>query len=326
LFGYDPVEHQIGRGVLEALGIDFELNENDIAVRGNFCTVDDKGIITDRRAGRISTDKNNELCSMLSTIKLPDVKLFVEPVKEHRIVLVLRGDNLSPEVHETDPLETGKKPISPEPLVPEAEFTSRQLRAFHKEAARILKDYKPANMVLLRGFSKKPNWLSMYDNYGLNSLAIAAYPIYRGVSKLVGMDCINPGDKPDSEIQALSQHWNNYDFFFLHFKATDSAGEDGDFDRKVGAIEDVDRIIPDILALKPDVIIITGDHSTPAVMKNHSWHPVPFIIWSEYCRPDGVESFGEKYCQFGSLGSRLPTTDIMPLALANARRLKKFGA
>jgi len=326
LFGYDPIRYQIGRGVLEGLGINFDLTENDLAARGNFCTIDAQGKITDRRAGRISTETNQELCAILREIKIPGVEVFVETVKQHRFLLVLRGANLSSHIADTDPQEIGKAPLSPEATHQDAAESVLLVSQFLDEAHRRLQDQHPANMVTLRGFSKKPNWPSMKEAFGLHCAAIAGYPMYRGVSTLLGMDVLETTADIHQEIDTLEQHWDDYDFFYVHVKQTDSSGEDGDFERKVKVIEDVDTVIPRIRALNPDVIIVSGDHSTPAHLKYHSWHPVPTMLYSQYCRKDTVEQFGERACLQGALGTRFPAMDLLPLALANAKRLEKFGA
>jgi len=336
LFGYDPVKYQIGRGVLSALGVDFDLQPQDVAARGNFCTVDAEGRVTDRRAGRIPTEKTQALCDLLSKeISLPDVEFFLQPIKEYRFLLVLRGAGLASAIDETDPLEVGEKPLPAESLSPESEKAARLVRSFVDQAQDVLKDEEPANMVLLRGFSQKPDWPLVSEVFGLKALAIAMYPMYRGVAKLVGMEALpalhsaeraKTESGVEEEIEALEQNWDAFDFFFVHVKRIDSAGEDGDFERKVKLIEEVDPLIPRILDLKPDVLIVTGDHSTPAKLKYHSWHPVPVMLWSEVCRPDSVTRFSERACAMGSLGPRIPAIDLMPIALANAGRLEKFGA
>jgi len=326
LFGYDPIRFQIGRGVLEALGVGFDLTSQDVAARGNFCTVDEQGRITDRRAGRISTEKNRELCALLRQIRLPDVELFVEPVKEYRFLLVLRGEGLSDEVIDTDPQEVGHPPLEPTASSPEAAKTARVVSQFVAEARRVLAGHAPANMVLLRGFSKRPTWPTMAEVFGLRAAAIAAYPMYRGVARLVGMEVLDTGERLEDEFDTLERRWRDFDFFYLHVKRTDSAGEDGDYDRKVALIEEVDAQLPRLLALRPGVVIVTGDHSTPSVLRSHSWHPVPALLWSPHCRPDGVNRFGERACAAGSLGPMIPAVELMPIALANAMRLEKFGA
>jgi 2,3-bisphosphoglycerate-independent phosphoglycerate mutase len=326
LFGYDPIKYQVGRGVLSALGIDFDLKANDVAARGNFCTLDDDGRVADRRAGRIPTEKNEELCALLRQIQLPGVEVFVETVKEYRLLLVLRGEGLSGGLSDTDPQEIGEEPLEPKPLSAEAEETASLVQEFIDQARQILADHHPANMILLRGFSKLPDWPSFEKVFGLRAAAIAAYPMYRGVAKLVGMDVLTTGVPIGEELETLKTHWKDYDYFFFHVKPTDSAGEDGDFDRKVRLIEEVDAVVPQLLALEPDVLLVTGDHSTPSLLKYHSWHPVPVLLWSRHCRTDGVDRFGERACMAGGLGPRIPAVDLMPLAQANAMRLEKFGA
>lgn len=326
LFGYDPLKYQIGRGVLAALGLEFDLRPNDVAARGNFCTVDDDGKITDRRAGRISTEKNRELCGLLQTIKIPGAELFIETEKEHRFLLVLRNGDLSHNVSDTDPQTTGQEPNTATPLSPEASQTAAIVRQFVSDAQNVLKNRHPANMVILRGFSQLPDWPQVGDVFGLHAAAIASYPMYRGVAKLVGMQVLETGEKFEEQLDVLKKRWGDFDYFYVHYKKTDSAGEDGDFKRKIADIEEVDRQIPRILELQPDVIIVTGDHSTPALMKYHSWHPVPIVLWSKFCRPDSVARFGERACTTGCLGPQFPAEQVMALALANARRLKKFGA
>ncbi len=326
LFGYDPFHYQIGRGVLAALGINFDLKDEDLAVRANFCTIEENGKVVDRRAGRIETARNRELCKKLRDVDLPGVEIFIEPVKEYRVVVVFRGQGLSGDINDTDPQAVGKPPLKAKPASTQAERTAKLINQFLEQVRDILRDQHPANMLLLRGFSQRPHWPRLPDIYGIRPAAIAGYPMYRGVSRLIGMEILETTDGLDEELNTLEKHWNDFDFFFLHVKKTDSAGEDGDFDHKVALIEEVDKKIPRVLNLAPDVIVITGDHSTPAGLKSHSWHPVPVLLHSCYCRPDGVDHFGERACMSGSLGPRFPATDLMPLALANALRLKKFGA
>jgi 2,3-bisphosphoglycerate-independent phosphoglycerate mutase len=326
LFGYDPLRYQVGRGVLSALGIGFDLTSRDVAARGNFCTLDDEGRVADRRAGRIPSEKNRELCELLRQIELPNVELFVETVKEYRLLLVLRGDGLSGQIADTDPQDVGEYPLDPKPLTSDAEETAQLVQQFLEQTREILADRHPANFVLLRGFANRPDWPSMEDAFGLRAAAIAAYPMYRGVAQLTGMEVLETGTEVEEEFDTLEANWDDFDFFFVHIKRIDSAGEDGDFDRKVALIEEADAMVPRLLDLGPDVILVTGDHSTPAKMKYHSWHPVPAMLWAETCRPDGVARFGERACVTGGLGPRLPATDLMPLALAHAGRLEKFGA
>lgn len=327
VFGYNPLTYQVGRGVLAAGGINFDLKDGDIAARGNFCTIDAEGKVTDRRAGRIATEINQRLCKVLQeNVTIPGVEVFVETVKEHRFLLVLRGKNLSGEILDTDPQETGKKPFNARIKKDEAQHTAQLVDLFLKQAQEILKNEHPANMVLLRGFSQKPQWPSMKECFKLNSAAIAAYPMYRGVSKLIGMDVLETGETVESEFETLKKHWDEYDFFYVHIKKTDSYGEDGNFEAKKNVIEEVDRFIPSLRELNPDVIMVTGDHSTPSKLAFHSWHPVPVLIWSKDCRPDQVTQFNETACVTGGLGPRLPAEDLLPIVLANAKRLEKFGA
>jgi 2,3-bisphosphoglycerate-independent phosphoglycerate mutase len=327
LFGYDPVKYQVGRGVLAALGINFDLKPNDVAARGNFCTVDENGNVTDRRAGRIPSEKNEELCAMLrEKIDIPGVDVFIETVKEYRTLIVFRGSGLGGDIDDTDPQALGVKPLPPKANSGKAEKTVEYVKEFIRQTKEILKDEQPANMMLLRGFSMLPDIPDMDEVFGVKSAAIAGYPMYRGVSKLVGMNVLESGYKANEVIDTLENAWADYDFFYVHVKKIDSAGEDGDFYKKVHLIEDVDEQLPRVLNLNPDVLIVTGDHSTPAVLKSHSWHPVPTLIYSKYCRPDDVKSFGERACMRGGLGNRIPATELLPVALANALRLEKFGA
>jgi len=324
LFGYDPLEVRIGRGVLEAVGIDFPVKRGDVLVRGNFCTVDKNGNITDRRAGRISTELNASLCPLLE-MTIEGVHVLTAPVREHRFVIVFRGAGLSPEVTESDPQVTGVPPSPVKALSSKATKTARIADQFAKSAGVILKNKKPANMILMRGFSRSPHLSSMKEVYQLKPAAIATYPMYRGLARLVGMEILSTGTSLEDEIATLKKYYKNYNFFFLHFKKPDAAGEDGDFGRKVQTLEEIDKFIPSILNLKPDVIVITGDHSTPAILKGHSWHPVPTILYSQFCRSDEVTEFTEKACLRGGLGT-FPAAQIMPLAMANALKLNKYGA
>jgi 2,3-bisphosphoglycerate-independent phosphoglycerate mutase len=325
IFSYDPVQYNIGRGVVEALGIDFKLKPDDIAARGNFCTVDDKGIITHRRAGRISTNKNTVLCRLLNDITIEGAEISVLPVKEHRFVLILRGKDLSPELADSDPQQLGLAPKKIEALSPQAQKTAEIANEFVSQARSRLQHEPSANMVLLRGFSRRPDIPSIPEIYKLKPAAIATYPMYRGLARLVGMQVLPVGESITEQLDSLRRYYTDYDFFFVHFKNTDTKGEDGNFQAKVQAIEELDNALPSLLSLDPDVLIVTGDHSTPANLAMHSWHPVPFMLKSKWCRPDNVTEFSERACLAGGLG-RFPATDIMPLAMANALKLDKFGA
>ena len=324
LFGYDPVAMNIGRGVLEAVGIDFPIEQDDVLARGNFCTVDDKGIITDRRAGRIATELNAELCKLLE-MKIDDIQVLTVPVKDHRFVICFRGAGLRDAVTETDPQHEGMLPLQVTAVTAGAIKTANIVNQFIERARKILAEKHPANMLLLRGFSRKPEILSMEAIYKLKPAVIATYPMYRGLARLVGMDNLPTGATFSDEIKTLKENYSKYDFFFVHIKALDAAGEDGDFDRKVKLLEDIDKTLPELLNLNPDAIVVTGDHSTPAMLKGHSWHTVPTMIYGQYCRPDKVKEFSESGCLGGGLGI-FPATQIMPLAMANALKLNKYGA
>jgi len=325
LFGYDPLKYDVGRGVLEALGIDFEPLPGDVAARGNFCTLDERGNIRDRRAGRLSNEECARLCQKLSTIALEGVQLFVQPVKEHRFVVVFRGSGLQSELSDSDPQKEGLAPVEVKPLAPGARATARLANRFIAEARALLRGEKTANMVLLRGFSRVPSLPSMSELFRLRPAAIASYPMYRGLAMLVGMTVLPTGPGLAYSLDTLAQNWARHDFFFVHVKEADAAGEDGDFDGKVRVIEEVDGQLPRVLDLKPDVLVVTGDHSTPALLKGHSWHPVPFLLYSSTCRPDGIAEFGERACGRGALGV-IPSLHVLPLALAHAGKLVKYGA
>jgi 2,3-bisphosphoglycerate-independent phosphoglycerate mutase len=325
LFGYDPLEHRIGRGILEALGIHFEVGPRDVAARGNFCTVDDKGLITDRRAGRPTTERCVAVCKLLQEIRLPGLEVFVEPVREHRFVVVFRGDNLGDAVNDTDPQQTGHAPLPAKGADPASENTARAVNRFVAEAGRVLKAQAPTNMVTLRGFARYPKIATFQDVYGLRAAAIAVYPMYKGLARLVGMDVVEAGSTLSDQMETLKRLWSQYDFFFLHYKYTDSTGEDGNFPAKVEMIERLDAEIPKIRALNPDVLLVTGDHSTPSKLRSHSWHPVPVVLLARTCRPDAVTEFGEAQCLRGGLG-QLQAMHLLSLAMAHAGRLGKYGA
>ncbi|MEN8098387.1 MAG: 2,3-bisphosphoglycerate-independent phosphoglycerate mutase [Chloroflexota bacterium] len=328
LFGYNPLEYVIGRGVLEAFGIGMEVSDKDVAIRGNFCSLDDNGLITDRRAGRIPTEKCAELCQILSQIEIPDVTIEVNPVKEYRFAVVLRGEGLDPALADTDPQQVGKAPLAVTALAPEAEYTAQVMTEWASQARKLLASQRPANGFTLRGFSSDPKLPKFKDIYKLNAACVAVYPMYKGVSRLVGMSEIPTlaDDTPKEQFDHVAANWDSYDFFFIHIKYTDSRGEDGDFEAKKKVIEQVDQALPRLMELNPDVLVVTGDHSTPASLKSHSWHAVPTLIYAPKThRPGLAQSFGEKECLRGGLG-QFPAIEIMPLALAHANRLNKFGA
>jgi 2,3-bisphosphoglycerate-independent phosphoglycerate mutase len=327
LFGYDPFRHEIGRGVMEALGVGLKLTKDDLTARGNFATMDETGIIVDRRAGRISTEKNHEICQFLQNeIKEVDgVHISIHPGKEHRFVILFQGKELREDLADADPQKDGLKAKGTEGLSPEARRTAEVVNGYIRRSTEVLKPFYPANTILLRGFSKIPNIQTMVDRFKLRPAAIATYPMYRGLARLVGMEILETGESIQDEVATLKKYFDRYDFFYLHFKKPDMAGEDGDFKAKVKAIEEIDRIVPSILKMKPDVLVVTGDHSTPALLKGHSWHPNPILLYSKYIRPDSIRRFTERQCQRGQLG-RFRAVDVIPLMLANGLKLKKFGA
>lgn len=291
LFGYDPLEFKIGRGALEATGIGFELGPHDVAARGNFCTLDTNGLISDRRAGRIPSEESFQVVEKLQTVAIDGYEVFVKPVKEHRFVVVFRGTGLDGRVADTDPQATGVPPLDPQPLDPAAAKTADIAKEFVRQACEILKDEPKANGLTLRGFAAKPALPTYEELYGLRAAAIAVYPMYKGLASLVGMKLVGTPQTLEEQVDELKACWNDYDFFFLHFKYTDSTGEDGNFANKVKQIEELDKMIPRIEELKPDVLIVTGDHSTPSKLKSHSWHPVPTLLVADPCRPDGGNGF-----------------------------------
>ncbi len=325
LFGYDPLEFVIGRGVLEASGIGFQLGPNDVAIRCNFCTVDVDGKITDRRAGRIPTEESAPLAERLRQVDIPGVEVFVEPVKEHRFVVVFRGEGLGGEVDDTDPQRTGVEPLDPVARDQDSQKTVEVAKEFFQQAKKLLADEKKANCLTMRGFAKKPDLPSYEELYGLKSAAIAVYPMYKGLAGLVGMEVIAGANTLEEEIDILEKVYDDYDFFFVHFKYTDSRGEDGNFAEKVKMIEEFDSVIPRIEALNPGCLVVTGDHSTPAKMSSHSFHPVPTMLVSDLCRHDPCEAFSESEAIRGGLG-HFEAIYLMPLAMGHADRLDKFGA
>lgn len=328
LFGYDPLVFQIGRGVLEAAGIAFPVGPNDVCIRCNFCTIDENGLITDRRAGRIPTEESVEVVNLLKAVKIPGIEVFVEPVKEHRFVVVFRGEGLGGNVADTDPQKTGAKPLDPMAKDADSEKTAQVAKEFFNQAVEILKGQPKANCLTMRGFAKKPNLPTYEELYGLKAAAIAVYPMYKGLASLVGMELVGKPASLQEEVEVLKENWDKYDFFFVHFKYTDSRGEDGNFAEKVKMVEELDKVVPAIEALlgPNDCLVVTGDHSTPAKMASHSFHPVPTMIVSDLARTDSCQKYGETEANnFGGLG-HFQAMHLMPLAMAHANRLGKFGA
>jgi 2,3-bisphosphoglycerate-independent phosphoglycerate mutase len=325
LFGYDPLKYVIGRGVLEATGIGFEVRPKDVAIRCNFVTLGPNRVIRDRRAGRIPTAESGPLAIKLRQIRIPGVEVFVEPVQEHRFAVIFRGEGLGGRVADTDPQKTGVPPLDPVAGEPGSRRTAQIAQEFIAQAEKILAGEPKANGLTMRGFSVKPALPTYQEVYGLRAAAIAVYPMYKGLARLVGMEIVGQPKSLPEEIGVLEKAWKDYDFFFVHFKYTDSRGEDGNFAEKVKMIEQFDAIVPRVEALKPTVLIVTGDHSTPAAMQSHSWHPVPVLLSAATCRPDACQAFGETEALRGGLG-HFEAIYLMPLALAHAGRLAKFGA
>ncbi len=326
LFGYDPFQYNVGRGVLEALGVNFPLKTGDVAFRINMATVDANGVLTDRRAGRIPTEQSKEICKELDEkIEIPGIEIFVNAVKEHRGAVVFRGKNLAGNIADTDPQKEGLKPKPAVALDEASKNTAELANRFVEKAAEIMKEKSPANYLMLRGASGYHGFPQMSDVYKLTPAAIATYPMYKGIVRLLGMEVVDTGDTFDGEIKALHDNYDDFDFFYFHVKKTDAKGEDGNFPAKIEALEEVDKRLPEILDLHFDAIVVTGDHSTPAMMKSHSWHSLPVLVKGKYCRPDSVTHFNETECARGGLGV-IQAVDIMPIVLANAGKLLKYGA
>lgn len=343
LFGYEPLKYLIGRGALEAIGIEMELLPGDVAARGNFATVDAQGNLTDRRAGRISSELAAPLAEKLNKITVPGVEIAVKHVKDYRFVLRLRGEGLSEEITETDPQRLGVPPLQVEPHVRDipgvdaqgnghsreartlaARKTANAVNAFAAQAAEVLKNDAPANQMLLRGWSELPQLPGFGPSYQLNPAAIAAYPMYRGLARIIGMKVIPTGTDFAAEVATLKEHWAEHDYFYLHYKPADAAGEDGDFEKKKRALEALDAFIPALLDMKPDVLVICGDHATPSIYAAHSWHPVPVLLRSQWTLGEGVDRFNERSMRNGSLGT-FEAKYIMLQALSHAGKLAKFG-
>ncbi len=329
LFGYDPATTPVGRGVLEALGAGIELKPGDVAARANFCTLDAAGIVTDRRAGRISSDVCARLVEKLkqSCGRVEDVEIVLQAGKGHRFVAVLRGPGLTGAVSDADPHVEGRPIPAAHPLAPGGGNikAARIANAFVVKSRDVLKADAPANAVLMRGLSERPNLAGFRERFKLRAAAIAAYPMYRGVAQLAGMTLFPVGEEPAEAFAAAQREWSSFDFFFIHMKATDMAGEDGNFAAKTAAVEAIDRALPSLLSLRPDAMCVTGDHSTPVLVKGHSWHPVPAMITGARAGADGFLRFHERHARAGSIGV-VASKDLMPLLLANAGRLDKFGA
>ena len=326
LFGYDPLEFELGRGVLSAAGLEVKLEPGDVAARGNLATLDAEGRITDRRAGRLPDPEAAEVVATLASgVSIDGVEVEFVHEAQHRVLVVLRGEGLDPGVADTDPQVVGAETRVPVALHASAERTAEVVSELDEQVRALLAGHPRANVLLLRGFDSHRALPSMQERYGLSPASVAIYPMYRGIARLVGMEVLPRPADLDAQIAALREHWDRFDYFFLHHKSTDSTGEDGDRAGKVAAIETLDAAIPALRDLEPDVIVVTGDHSTPTQMAAHSWHPVPALIWAERVGRDEATQFGERWCRGGALGVR-PTKDLMPIALACAGRLAKYGA
>ena len=325
LFGYDPSRYEIGRGILEVLGLEMDLKEGDVAARGNFCTVRE-GIVVDRRAGRLETEETERLCEKISRSlsSFEGMEIVLRPGKSHRFGIIFRGEGLSDALTDADPHRDRMPFTFVSPRNDEAKETARKVNLFLTEAMRLLEHEKRGNGILLRGFSKRPEMPSFYERYSMKAVAFCSYPMYRGIAKLLGMDVTESPKDYEEMVTGLKRYYGDYNFFFLHVKETDLAGEDGDFDRKRRVIEQIDRLIPEIVALDPQVMVITGDHSTPCMLRGHSWHPVPLLLLTKTGERDGL-SFGERHCLLGSVGT-IYGRNLMNLVLAHASRLDKFGA
>jgi len=327
LFGYDPLKYDVGRGVLSALGSDFDLQPGDIAARVNFATLEN-GKISDRRAGRIETELNQKLCEKIRQNVTLDFEgeFFFQTVSEHRAVFVLRGDGLGGKLKDTDPQVTGSPPKDPDPQDKDSEKTAKLVRSFVDRVNEVLADDRPANTVLMRGFERYKPLPSLRDRFGLNAVCVADYPMYRGVSRLIGMDVVDRPGGMENRFDSLEAiYGDNYNFYFLHVKHSDSRGEDENFEGKVRVLEEVDALMSRVQELQPDVLIVTADHSTPAILGGHSWHPVPVLLQAKTARADDIDRFDEYACSRGILGLR-PALHLMGLALGHAGRLRKYGA
>jgi 2,3-bisphosphoglycerate-independent phosphoglycerate mutase len=326
LFGYDPLEFQLGRGTLSAAGLEFDLEPGDVAARGNLCTIGPDGTVLDRRAGRISDDEGRRVARRLQDgVRVPGVELFFRHERQHRVLVVLRGEGLDPRVGDTDPQVNGERPHLVRARDPGAARTAEVVEAVLRGAAGVLREETAANGLLVRGFDSLRVLPQFSERYGLEAAAAAVYPMYRGIARLLGFDVLGPPEDLAEEVELIEKHLEEADFFFLHHKDPDTAGEDGDRAAKIDAIERLDQVVPDLVGVGFDVVAVTGDHATPSQMAGHSWHPVPVLLWGRRSGRDGVDRFGERWCRSGDLGRRR-SMDLMALLLAGAGRLAKYGA
>jgi len=327
LFGYDPIVYQVGRGVLSALGIEFDVTRRDVCARLNFCTLDADGNVSDRRAGRIPDEENRRTLAKIRRELSPpaSVEVFLETVAEHRALLVLRGDDLDDNVGETDPQAVGAPPLSPTRPPHEKSATAAIYEDLAKQVRTILADEPQANMILARGFAKFPDWPSFSQRFKLRPAAVAGYPMYRGVARLVGMEVVSQPTTAEDICVEAAKAMGDHTFVFAHFKYTDKTGEDGDLAGKIARIEEMDAAIGALVSADPDVLIVTGDHSTPPSLKAHSWHPVPVLMKAPHLRGADGGPFDEVNCRSGQIGT-IPAAHLVPLAMAHAEKLEKFGA
>ena len=330
LFGYDPVDTQVGRGVIEALGLGLELKAGDVAARANFCSLDADGLVTDRRAGRIETEECERLCAILSKKikKVSNTQIIIQPGKGHRFVVIFRGTGMEGPLNDTDPQREGLPIAESTPLDPsskKAQKAAKLIKAFYDKALPILKDERPANGFLMRGIAHQPDIPTFEERYKLKAACLAVYPMYKGLAQLVGMDKVEGPQSISEQFNRYLEEYDNYDFFFIHYKYTDMYGEDGNFEAKKKAIEELDEALPILLQKRPDVIAITGDHSTPCPMKGHSWHPQPVLLTSAFSGSDKLDRFTETGANIGSMGVFDAKFLIRPMQ-AHAMMFDKYGA
>jgi 2,3-bisphosphoglycerate-independent phosphoglycerate mutase len=330
LFGYDPLEFQVGRGVIEALGLGLELKPGDVCARANFASLDAKGIVIDRRAGRIPTETCERLCALLAAKirKIGDTQVIIKAGKEHRFVVLFRGRGLEGPLTDADPNREGfsipvVKPRDPKNA--KQKKMAKLIAAFYKQALPILAKQKPANGFLMRGIAHQPQIPVFAERYLLPAAALAVYPMYKGLAQLVGMTKIEGPQTIAEQFERYLTEYDTFNFFFIHYKYTDKFGEDGNFEAKKKAIEDFDAALPILLKKKPDVLAITGDHSTPCALKAHSWHPQPVLLHALASGSDKLDRFTETGANSGSLGV-FEAKFLIRLMQANAKMFDKFGA
>ena len=334
LFGYDPRNYELGRGIMEALGLDLQIFPSDVTARGNFVTLDKESLLIKNRRGgpgkddRLPTAETRQRVEFLSdnVNKILSIEILLTPGLDHRFVSIFRGREMRCGLTDSDPGREELPILQIKALDSNSQVSAQIVNEFHARANKLLlAEYPYGNSMVMRGFSKRPSWPTMKQRYGLNCCAIAEYPMYRGLAQILGMDKVSTGSTPEDAFKSYLDIYKKYDFFFIHIKKTDSYGESGKFDEKVGVIESIDAAFPVLESKMPDVLVITGDHSTPVPMKAHSWHPVPLLIYSEFCGADQSKKFTENECNYGAL-STFPSRHLMNIILANAGKLKKYQA